>query len=731
MFISASAGPIFASKALTLALIASILSAIPYFLILGREGLRITERRHVTLFFLFWLAVFTFEYYFLGPYSFVEKTTEGNLSVAYNYYLTHGYDGGRFSHEYAGGQDTYTLMFGKQFFNLDRMMLAVFPLWIAIFLHKAFVGTLGFIGSYLLARRMAPESRAAAVAVAALFPVSHYFLLNWSTNWSPGFAVLPLVLYLCIARSHKTRYWPGVFLATAVMTPAEPIHVFPALTVAMIGAFILFETVNLPRAVSSFFLLALCSFVNWHEVLYAFYQNINLASRVQGRAQRAIQDAPGFFDALWNSLSNAGATMWLLGLIGLISLAVLAGKRDRLLPRALLAMAWPFLAYTLGKIFPWQWLSLGFLSTYEYNYVLLSLTAITVPVITRALVTLNIGGETPDPWRRRLKPEVALLAVALAVLTWNKALNLGLLVWFGGQANMFAHDNLNRDDWKPNKDFRVISLFELPTANIVSGMYRLDAFDGQLNINHAGWDGYWFSVVRRDRSIQMTTRAGSKWENWNGRTYDVDGHLRLDLLGIANVRFLLSGLPLESEGLKPVVVPALEDQAKRRPNSFSSQREYLKFRLRRIFDPGKLYVYELPRFLPRVFAATRVERIDREVADVVLHERVAAVAFDGAVVLAKNDAPKFDGLGILKEVRHVKVTDGYDVTVDAPDGGILVLNNMYVPFWEAHAGDGRRLEIVPANAVQMAIAVPPGTETIVVRYRRPLLREKAAGLYLN
>lgn len=361
-------------------------------------------------------------------------------------------------------------------------------------------------------------------------------------------------------------------------------------------------------------------------------------------------------------------------------------------------------------------------AAYEYNYLLLSLTVVTLPVVARALAALNTDRETPHSWLGRLKPEAAL--------TWNKAVNLGLLVWFGGQANMFAHSTLKKEDWKPKENFRVINLFELPPTKIVSGMYRLDTFDGQLNINHAGWDNYWFPVVRRDLSLRLTTRAGVKWENWNGRTYNVDGHLRLDLLGIANVRFLLSGLPLEGRGLKPVFVPAREDQAKRRPDSYKSQKDFLTFRLRCIFDPGKLFIYELPRFLPRVFAATRVERIEGTVAGAALHERVAAAAFDRTVVLSKDDARKFDGLGTLKNLHYVRVTDGYDVNVDAPDGGILVLNNMYVPFWQARAGDGSLLEIVPANAVQMAIVVPPGTETIEVRYRRPLLREKVAGRLL-
>ncbi|MDA1091397.1 MAG: hypothetical protein O3A85_13930, partial [Proteobacteria bacterium] len=247
MFISASAGPIFASSALTLALIASILSTGLYFAVLRQERLRITERRHVIVFFVVWIAALTFEFYFLGPYSFIEQTTEGNLNVTLNYYLSHGYDGGKFSHQYGGGQDVYTLLFGKHFFNPDRFLIWIFPLWIAILLHKVLVGSLGFIGGYVLARHVAPGSRAVSVGVAALFTVSHFYLLNWSTNWSPGFAILPLVIYLSVARSLEPRYWPGVLLAALMVAPSDPIHVFPPLAVAIVASGILLGKANVKR----------------------------------------------------------------------------------------------------------------------------------------------------------------------------------------------------------------------------------------------------------------------------------------------------------------------------------------------------------------------------------------------------------------------------------------------------------------------------------------------------
>ena len=71
--------------------------------------------------------------------------------------------------------------------------------------------------------------------------------------------------------------------------------------------------------------------------------------------------------------------------------------------------------------------------------------------------------------------------------------------------------------------------------------------------------------------------------------------------------------------------------------------------------------------------------------------------------------------------------DGYNISVEAPEGGTLILNNYYVKFWEARAGS-EPLEIFPANAVHMAVAVAVGATEIQVRYKRPLLREKILSL---
>ena len=52
-----------------------------------------------------------------------------------------------------------------------------------------------------------------------------------------------------------------------------------------------------------------------------------------------------------------------------------------------------------------------------------------------------------------------------------------------------------------------------------------------------------------------------------------------------------------------------------------------------------------------------------------------------------------------------------------------MVNIPYLPFWRAW-GDGKELKIVPANMIHMAIPILAGTKKVVLRYCRPLLRER-------
>ncbi len=122
------------------------------------------------------------------------------------------------------------------------------------------------------------------------------------------------------------------------------------------------------------------------------------------------------------------------------------------------------------------------------------------------------------------------------------------------------------------------------------------------------------------------------------------------------------------------------------------------------------YIYENPRALPRVMLVPKVVAADQ---DAILKSGEWPVHFDpqAQVVLSPDDAAKVTNGGIgnasLKDCDSQKV----EVEVNAPWGGVLVLNDVWHPWWRATV-DGHEQPIMRANVIFRAVAVPPGQHTV-------------------
>jgi hypothetical protein len=119
------------------------------------------------------------------------------------------------------------------------------------------------------------------------------------------------------------------------------------------------------------------------------------------------------------------------------------------------------------------------------------------------------------------------------------------------------------------------------------------------------------------------------------------------------------------------------------------------------------YVYENPRALPRVMLVG-----DWQLAD---FDRLTANGWPNidprrTVLLEKAPgAPPVTAIGSARLVRYTN-TD-VTVDVDTPSGGLLVLNDVWHPWWRATV-DGTDAEILRANVIFRAVQVPPGKHTV-------------------
>jgi hypothetical protein len=124
------------------------------------------------------------------------------------------------------------------------------------------------------------------------------------------------------------------------------------------------------------------------------------------------------------------------------------------------------------------------------------------------------------------------------------------------------------------------------------------------------------------------------------------------------------------------------------------------------------YVYENPRALPRVMLMTdwRTAKFNELIgrgwpSDVdpshTVLLKTAPVGLRGTMVAG--------GAGTARLTHYANAE--VDVDVDAPSGGILVLNDVWHPWWRATV-DGRPTEVLKANVIFRAVVVPAGKHMV-------------------
>lgn len=124
------------------------------------------------------------------------------------------------------------------------------------------------------------------------------------------------------------------------------------------------------------------------------------------------------------------------------------------------------------------------------------------------------------------------------------------------------------------------------------------------------------------------------------------------------------------------------------------------------------FIYENPRALPRVRFATRAVAgdFDRMIASGVWPVDRSAVA-DTVVLAAPGTTPvRRPGKVEIVSYRHTEVV----LDAESPDGGYAVLADIWHPWWQTTL-DGQPVEMLKADVLFRAVAVPPGRHRIVFR----------------
>ncbi len=180
------------------------------------------------------------------------------------------------------------------------------------------------------------------------------------------------------------------------------------------------------------------------------------------------------------------------------------------------------------------------------------------------------------------------------------------------------------------------------------------------------------------------------------------------LANLLGLRFIATGVPIES------IDPALQ------PGD-----------MRLVARTREAWIYENPNALPRVLFATSALGVDFD--GLIASGRWPQHDLKTTVLLESNspgpDMPRRPGQARITHYGNTRI----DVEVNSPDGGWLVLNDIWHPWWFASslgADTEAPMPLLRANVLFRAVAVEPGRHQVRFEFR-PLdgaLNQIAVGL---
>lgn len=251
--------------------------------------------------------------------------------------------------------------------------------------------------------------------------------------------------------------------------------------------------------------------------------------------------------------------------------------------------------------------------------------------------------------------------------------------------------------------YRFISSGHMTTVPL---FYDLDTFDGYITCcpfrrNYFIGYGIYDPPVNK---LHMHTHF----------FYDFPKNIDINMFKMANVRYVISSESINNSNMKliyyskGIYAEDIQYLFKAILNTF--------FKHLRLVNP--IYLYELEDVWPRIFVAKKLRISTYSFLEEEFYEQLKTLS-KGEILISKEDIPNKS----YTTNAHMKVLDyelnqnggTINIVGNETKGGIIVFNQVSTPQWKASCYN-EKLEIIPANAIMMAMIVPKNCKQIDLEY---------------
>jgi len=688
-----------------------------YFLRPLKCGIAVLERRPI-YFLLGWCLWLASEYLFLGPWSYISTVDEGDviiprLRMFSEILLDHGFS--LWAPYSVAGADA--LASGSTV-GFEVLLFGLLPDWLAYGLYHWGVRACSAIFLFLLLRDRLNVHPWIAIIAAYILTLSNglhpvyqtmaaTICVWWITPWvmEKGRLGLAAAFAVGVAYAINTNYAFGLFY-------------FP-----MLGG-IIFALWPGYRSVG-FILVLLAGYVSW-SARTIFAGAINSASSMR-MENFNIPQSIAFDDLqLW------WPVILLLAICGAISPGI-NRWRNWLLGAVILSLtlAGPaFIVLVQLEILP-KGIYARFLSGSG------GMLAVAIAICVQTLVQ-----KVPPSKLLRGMPAAIGVCLAAGFMMSLVTKKDHLWDWMHGSSFevMQHHPDLDalRDATSNHSPFRVVSITTFRRGYRHEGgtvfANGFETADGYVNLYSARYKHFWDAVVRKVKGAKasqtalLTAPAGLTWEMCknvpiSNCVIDFEEFYDLNMLSLANARFIISPLEIKTAGLE--LLPSRWRSEMLNYESRKQREKWLAVMEGRYAMHTALFIYENKKALPRFYLASGFRAFDNRDALLDAMADADAESFSTTVFATKQIAEEN---GLLDQpfghADHASVdiirygNDQIELVTQASGASILVITNNFSPFWKACIGD-QPAKLFPAYHTFTGLKVKKGRQRIRLYYDPP------------
>ena len=716
---------------------------------------------HPAIFFILWSLWLAVWYFGLGPLSFVFIHDTGDNALPYRTALAAAVANGSWGYwdqQKASGIDSLSILVSP--FQPDVLLLAILPTWLA---YGLITWAQRFVAGYFTFRLLKDSIRLdTSPALYAGIAYSLYAQSAINGHWA-GFTLdngflceagLPFILWSlsCLNSNKAIDYLYASLLGLFFSMTGWFVNSIFLLPMIFFWQFVILRRYERRSAlILVFFILAWV--VSSLPFIYALILNVPLSHRADWTPL-----------GLWGAVGNRDLDryvyekVWFVwGLmrdnavpVGLLLIGIVCSRcKDRLLMSifAFIVLCLAFQpAYGLIKTLSLQHVTFLRAASFDRIYLLVPFlliigAAVGAMYIPREASLRLLFQRILD---RPLRVRTVIIALAIGFVLFQSCFVHARILYLMGHGynfrDLYLNPNLKklREQTRDLPPFRMVTVAQGIQHPAMAWVYGLDTADGYMNVYPKRYQQYWEQVLTP--LISSSAWIRDYFHYWGSRVYlfspfytrslrqlkqlgddplIVSEYWNLKLLSLANVRFVVSPLPLQDENL--VELFRGDTDASRRWDKLALVARSMSY-LRGEKPPLPLFVYENRQVLPRYFMVNKARRFDNHDELLTALQRAdyndlrsTAYILDSERIVLSGDES-----GVAKaNTRLISYSSDRIVLASHCESDcILVIADNYSPFWKAEI-NGFATRIFPVHNAFQGIYVKAGENTVRLEYDPP------------